>query len=962
MKKILGLSVLAIAVLSGCNTTSQSSSSAPQVSAALLSDTFITSPNDNRSYQTLKLDNQIEVVLVSDPSAEKSAAALSVGVGLLHDPMSQQGMAHYLEHMLFLGTERYPDTKGYSEFMAKNGGAHNAYTWLDVTNYMFKVNNDAFDEGLDRFSDFFKAPKLYPEYTDKEKNAVNAEWSMRREMDFFGQFKLTRKMMGDHPANRFLIGNLETLGDKEGSQLHQETVDFYNRYYSANIMKVALISNLPIEEMTALAKKHFSSIKNKNINKPSVSKKLDMTEAGSKRVFYKPNEDVKQLKLEFTIENNLKDFAVKPNNFVSYLLSSEMPGSPAQLLRDKGWVSQLTADASPNLYGNYGTLNIDIELTDAGMQQREKIVATVMQYIKLIKAQGVDEKYFSEISTSLNNQFTFLEKTDEFNYVSQLAANMQDYPVNHAINAPYHYAKFDAAAVNRVLDQLSPQTLKIWYVSQQEETDSKLHFYDGEYRISDISQAEIDSWNKPSDLALSLPAVNRMLPENFTLKTDKLAKQTQPELAYDKDGIKIWRFASQEFSSQPKGLLEVYFNNPKAESDIYTSVALTIWADIYNLQQSALSTEAAIAGMGLNVSPGNGVILTLNGFTDKQNSLLQQAVSRLRVKTDEQGFNQAIDRYIRNLNNAGKQFPFYQAFDELNKLTRSGNHSNEQLIKTAKVLTLGDFERIMDEVLKNNQLRAFAFGNYDQADIASVAKQLADALPKVHHETAYSRDKYWKPVPGEVLVLKKDLEVADVAIIDLYVHPEPGYKQKARAEVLKRHFRTIAFDKLRTEEQLAYAVGVTSRSIEDYAGIGLYIQSPVKGPKDIQSRFDSFKVEYAAELDKVTEETFAQLKNATLVGLKEKPKNLQAEVSPVIKDWYRENFNFDSKAKLIAEVEKVTLADVKDFYRESVGNSNAARLNIQLRGSKFKDTPFADLKGQTEVSNVEQFYKGIKFQ
>jgi len=77
---------------------------------------------------------------VSDPSAEKSAAALSVGVGLLHDPMSQQGMAHYLEHMLFLGTERYPDTKGYSDFMTKNGGAHNAYTWLDITNYMFKIN------------------------------------------------------------------------------------------------------------------------------------------------------------------------------------------------------------------------------------------------------------------------------------------------------------------------------------------------------------------------------------------------------------------------------------------------------------------------------------------------------------------------------------------------------------------------------------------------------------------------------------------------------------------------------------------------------------------------------------------------------------------------------------------------------------------------------------------------------
>ncbi|MDP5138316.1 insulinase family protein, partial [Rheinheimera baltica] len=199
MKKIFVISAVALAVLTGCAVDKQS---ALTVTAAQqqVQGQVVASPNDTRAYKTLVLPNKLEVMLVSDPVAEKSAAALSVGVGLLHDPMSQQGMAHYLEHMLFLGTERYPDTNEYSAFMTANGGAQNAYTWLDITNYMFKVNNNAYDEALDRFSDFFKAPKLYPEYTDKEKNAVNAEWSMRREMDFFGQYKLAREMMGSHPA------------------------------------------------------------------------------------------------------------------------------------------------------------------------------------------------------------------------------------------------------------------------------------------------------------------------------------------------------------------------------------------------------------------------------------------------------------------------------------------------------------------------------------------------------------------------------------------------------------------------------------------------------------------------------------------------------------------------------------------------------------------------------------------
>eukprot|EP00492_Amphilonche_elongata_P003498 TRINITY_DN3828_c0_g1_i1.p1 TRINITY_DN3828_c0_g1~~TRINITY_DN3828_c0_g1_i1.p1 ORF type:complete len:110 (-),score=2.29 TRINITY_DN3828_c0_g1_i1:114-443(-) len=103
-----------------------------------------------------------------------------------------------------------------------------------------------------------------------------------------------------------------------------------------------------------------------------------------------------------------------------------MPGSPAQLLRDKGWVSQLTASPSPSQYGNYGALTISLELTDEGMKNRETIVATIMQYIELIKKEGVDAKYFNEIRTSLSNQFKFLEKGDEFSYVSSLTGSMQD--------------------------------------------------------------------------------------------------------------------------------------------------------------------------------------------------------------------------------------------------------------------------------------------------------------------------------------------------------------------------------------------------------------------------------------------------------------------------------------------------------------------------------------------------------
>ncbi len=957
MKKSLVISCLALAVLTACQTTSTQTSESAQLPAKL-----VISPSDNRSYQTLTLENGIDVMLVSDPSVEKSAAALSVGVGLLNDPMTQQGMAHYLEHMLFLGTERYPGTQDYSEFMTKHGGAHNAYTWLDITNYMFKVNNDAYDDALDRFSDFFKAPMLYPEYTEKEKNAVNAEWSMRREMDFFGQFKLARLMMSDHPANRFLIGNLESLGDKPDSKLHEQTVAFYNRYYSSNIMKVALVSNLPLDQMADLAKKHFASIKNKAIEKPKVSTKLNFEGAGKKRVYYKPNQDVKQLKLDFTIENNSDQFALKPNHYITYLLSNEMQGSPAQVLRDKGWVASLTANASPDMYGNYGSLSVNVELTDEGMANREAIVAVVMQYIELIKKQGVDPRYFDEIRTSLDNQFRFLEKQDEFGYVADLTASMQNYPLQNTLNAPYYYARFDAKAIENVLAQLTPEHLRIWYISKDEQTDSTLHFYDGEYRIAPLPDEEIASWQQASQFALALPTVNRMLPEHFALKNQGKAASDKPVLSYDRNGIKIWSQPSLDFANQPKGQLDVYFNNGEGLADIKASVGNLLWADLYNLQQSALSTEAAIAGMSVGLEPLNGPVLGIGGFTDKQALLLKEALGGLRIDLDKQGFDQAVDRFVRALQNKQKEFPFYQAFGELKKLTRTGSYDTEALIKAAQSMTPADLKAQIDRTLARQQLRVLAFGNYDQADIEALAATLTSALPKKRSSSDYARSKAWLPQAGETLVLQKDIDVADVAVIDLLVHPVPGYKQKAQAQVLQRHFSNMAFDKLRTEEQLAYAVGAFARPIEDYATIGLYIQSPVKGPAEIQARFDEFKQQYAGSLANMDETTFEQLKNATLVALKEPPKNLQDELTPLITDWYRENFAFDSKAKLIAEVEKVTLADIRAFYRQTVLSDNAPRVNIQLRGTKFADAKFADLPGQIRISDLASHYGRIALQ
>ncbi|WP_197472316.1 insulinase family protein, partial [Oleiphilus sp. HI0067] len=98
------------------------------------------SPNDKREYTSFTLENKLDVLIISDKEADKGAASLDIKVGSSHDPIEFPGLAHFLEHMLFLGTHKYPEPDAYQKFISEHGGGHNAYTSLEHTNYFFDVS------------------------------------------------------------------------------------------------------------------------------------------------------------------------------------------------------------------------------------------------------------------------------------------------------------------------------------------------------------------------------------------------------------------------------------------------------------------------------------------------------------------------------------------------------------------------------------------------------------------------------------------------------------------------------------------------------------------------------------------------------------------------------------------------------------------------------------------------------
>ncbi|KAK3062583.1 metalloprotease, partial [Coniosporium uncinatum] len=95
---------------------------------------------DDRSYRVIRLPNQLEALLIHDPDTDKASAAMDVNVGSFSDTKDMPGIAHAVEHMLFMGTKKYPKENAYNEYLTGHSGSSNAFTASTSTNYFFEVS------------------------------------------------------------------------------------------------------------------------------------------------------------------------------------------------------------------------------------------------------------------------------------------------------------------------------------------------------------------------------------------------------------------------------------------------------------------------------------------------------------------------------------------------------------------------------------------------------------------------------------------------------------------------------------------------------------------------------------------------------------------------------------------------------------------------------------------------------
>jgi protease-3 len=295
------------------------------------------------------------------------------------------------------------------------------------------------------------------------------------------------------------------------------------------------------------------------------------------------------------------------------------------------------------------------------------------------------------------------------------------------------------------------------------------------------------------------------------------------------------------------------------------------------------------------------------------------------------------------------------------RLTQTGQFNRESLIAAATAVTQESLAQFIAGELAGAYTRLYLFGNYTQSYANELAEMLSGTL-SAGESGGYQRPAVYAPKPGSRLVYQEALPIEDLGMLYLFAAPEATIENLARGELVSAHLSSRAFNQLRTEEQLGYAAGGFATELGDHPMLGLYIQTPVKAPVEMLTRFDAYRSEFAEDMEALTDEDFSRIKAGVITTLTEPPKNLSEEAAPFVSDWTRERYDFDTRARLIAAVEAVTLEEARAYYRDTMLAEDSARILIQLKGTKFADAPFATLADAVVVEDVDAFHRQMPTQ
>lgn len=662
--------------------------------------------NETRIFNTEILQNGIKTVCVYDKDTDKTTVTVSINIGSYSNPKEYQGLAHFLEHMLFLGSKKYPDEDHYEKVVKQFGGSSNAYTDLYETVYYFSAFNNGIKLIMDVFSRFFIDPIFNEDSVKREINAINNEHLKNINDDHWRQYQLNKNIAkSDNSYHTFPTGSIQSLS-KEG--LRNKMIEFWNDYYVSDNINICVISNLEIKEQQTLLKNTFGYIPKKTglrfkLNKP-IYDKFNIT--------YQmiPLSDTQHLNYYWEIPATLggeTDY-IKNKLFVILgdVLVKQEKNSFINHLKIMGFIE----GAYVNYHHQEGLYSINFHLTKLGCDNLNYIDGTLKYALDKIFNHDWNKivSYYKKI---YEINFYNMKKLDNLHLANSLCVNMAYYPITDILASEFLVKKIESNPVE-LLKPFFKDNFKILVLNSKLEKPIIDKNYKTKYGI--IKNIDSGMIEFPFSINLFNPFLN-MKPK-FIKKLD-----CEPILIKDR----VWYGGCSKFNeSLIEGVFILnnlkFFENEKnylLTNLLDMSLTFYINQEIFNIQtlqyHFSINAKPKYNSLLIEYSCPNDPI-KFNNFIDLTLKLIKNPkIPEIIIKNKIQTLKEAII-------NKKKLNPWEYSSYYFYKINQNNEYDDEKLLIALSEIKPNEVNNFTSNLFEGCSLTSFFYGNLNKDQVPNV--------------------------------------------------------------------------------------------------------------------------------------------------------------------------------------------------------------------------------------------------
>ncbi|VVC24106.1 Peptidase M16, middle/third domain,Peptidase M16, C-terminal,Metalloenzyme, LuxS/M16 peptidase-like [Cinara cedri] len=724
-------------------------------------------------------------------------------------------------------------------------------------------------------------------------------------------------------------------------------LNFHSKWYSSHLMYLTVLGKEDLNTLEELVVSLFGNIKEKNVDKPYWPDPIYKEKQLATKTIVVPVSYIRGLYVSFLIPDQTKFYESKPGAYLSALFEHKGRSSISTVLKERGWSTDFAAGMK-SLARGIELFDIDVDLTEEGIDHVDDIIKLIFQFVNMLKREGPQKLYYEENKNISTMHFQFKDQISPLEYIKNLTSTLVYYSLEDVLTANYIIREWKPDLIENLLSYFRPENMKLTVVSKdfQNKINMVDRFYGTRYSISKIPMETLNDWNK-DDLCkdLKMPLSNLFITTDFSLVPIDENDPDHPYIFHESPILRIWLKTDTEFRF-PKGFVSVDFFSPKVSTDPLYCNIIALFVKLFNEYFSDYAYDATRAGLYLTLEPStHGFKITINGFTQKMHILINTIIEKLLTfKINSLQFNIFKEEKIKQLKSAIMDQPCNTAILYSSIILSEVGWTTNELLASIYDVNIENIEEFIEEFFSHMFMESLIYGNIDKTKALEIIQILEKPF--------LARNDFRTLIPQQML-RKRAVQLEDGESI-LYetisachsnscvqIQFQCGVQSTINSVIVllfSNIMQKTCGNILGTQEQSRYVVFGSSQVHFGVLSLYITVQS-AHTPMYVHTKIESYIDTIQELLTNMTNEEFEKYKDALTAQLLEKPKNIMEQASAYQIEISTQTYSFNQMQMFVEALKSVTKSDIVQFYVDKISQSGPKRHKLAVHvKSTLKNT------------------------